>query len=116
MKKNILPNIIIMIACILIMGMLICNISIAFSVENIPKLEEEKIIDEGIGKVNSEGLASTSYAISDIYTYISGIPPKTSVSEFKKQFNKEAAQIHTYKDATLKEEVRERIHKNKYGN
>lgn len=111
MKKNILPNIIIIISTIiLIIGLLICNISIAFSIENIAFMEESennvKIVSEsGSGSVENEGLASTIYTISNLYDYISTIPPKTLVSEFKKGFNIEESKIHIYKTATLKEEV-----------
>lgn len=116
MKKKFIPNIALAVSFILIIGILICNISIAYSIENIQKQNNETKIETleeesetgGIGYANIDGIASTSYTVSDAYAYISSIPPKTAVSDFKKEFNIEEGKVHLYQDTALKQEVTQR--------
>jgi len=121
MKKHILPSIIIALICIWIMGILICNISIAVTIQDMQNISstdlsnnEEMNINTSKAESNAQ-IVSAKYAISDIYSYITAIAPKTTIDQFKKGFNVEAAKVRVYKDDTLKEEITSGYMKTKMG-
>jgi len=108
---------IISIICILAISILQISQVIAISEETVNQ-ETEKIRVEKMLKSQAntqktiktvEGIEITSekYLISELYSYIGRILPRTTVEQFKMTFNIASENIHIYKDATLKQEIQE---------
>ena len=55
---------------------------------------------------DDSSITSKYYLVSELYSYIGRILPKTTIVQFKNNFNIAGEKIHIYKDNTLKDEIK----------
>ncbi len=70
-------------------------------------LNSQMQTSNSIKTINGVDITSRNYLISELYSYIGRILPKTTIKQFKSNFNVPSENIHIYKDKNMQEEVQD---------
>ena len=107
MKKIVLKIVFLMSIILLLLTGFNTSMATGINNEKARMLGSQIQTTNSIQTVNGIDINSNRYLVSEVYSYIGRILPKTTIIQFKTNFNVPSESIHVYKDKNSQQEIKD---------